>query len=192
MNEPDGGGPLERLSRQCTATSKRTGQRCRRAPAPGATVCWWHGGAAGQTKRAAERRVAEAEWGRTFGDPPPDANPVEVMADEIRWAAGHVAWLRDRVAVLDPDQVAGDDKAGALIELYGVERDRLARMCALAIRAGLAERLVRLEEAKGEAIARLIAAVVDDPEAGLSDEQRHHLRRQAGRRLRALAGNQTS
>lgn len=29
---------------QCTATSKRTGERCKRFCAPGKTVCKWHGG----------------------------------------------------------------------------------------------------------------------------------------------------
>lgn len=29
---------------QCTATSKRTGERCKRMCAPGKTVCKWHGG----------------------------------------------------------------------------------------------------------------------------------------------------
>jgi len=30
---------------QCTARSKRTGERCKRAPTPGKRVCYYHGGA---------------------------------------------------------------------------------------------------------------------------------------------------
>jgi hypothetical protein len=40
--ESPGGG--ERTGRRCTATSKRTGERCKRAAAPGRSVCAMHGG----------------------------------------------------------------------------------------------------------------------------------------------------
>jgi hypothetical protein len=46
-------------SKRCTATSKRTGQRCGLARIPGTTVCAKHGGAAPQVRAAAARRVAE-------------------------------------------------------------------------------------------------------------------------------------
>ena len=36
--------------RQCTATSKQTGQRCRRAAAPGKRVCYLHGARGGAPK----------------------------------------------------------------------------------------------------------------------------------------------
>lgn len=49
------------VARQCTAISKGSGKRCRRAAIHGATVCRMHGGAAPQVKAAAARRVAEAE-----------------------------------------------------------------------------------------------------------------------------------
>lgn len=42
---------------RCTATSKRTGDRCQRAPVPGGTVCKWHGGGAVQVKRKAAMRL---------------------------------------------------------------------------------------------------------------------------------------
>jgi hypothetical protein len=46
-------------AKRCTATSKRTGQRCGLARIPGTTVCAKHGGAAPQVRAAAARRVAE-------------------------------------------------------------------------------------------------------------------------------------
>ena len=45
---------------QCTARSKRTGQRCRRASMLGGNVCRAHGGAAPQTKAKAQRRLQQA------------------------------------------------------------------------------------------------------------------------------------
>lgn len=40
----------------CKATNNR-GQRCKRAPIPGGTVCRYHGGAAPQVKAKAEQRL---------------------------------------------------------------------------------------------------------------------------------------
>jgi hypothetical protein len=44
--------------RQCTAKSKQSGQRCKRAPIPGGTVCHNHGGGAPQVQRTARERLA--------------------------------------------------------------------------------------------------------------------------------------
>jgi hypothetical protein len=43
---------------KCTATSKQSGNRCRRAPIPGGTVCVMHGGSAPQVKLKAQERLA--------------------------------------------------------------------------------------------------------------------------------------
>lgn len=45
--------------RQCTATSKRTHQRCGATPPPGFTVCKWHGGKAPQVQKSARAYLAE-------------------------------------------------------------------------------------------------------------------------------------
>jgi hypothetical protein len=42
---------------QCTATSKQSGEQCRRAPIAGGTVCVVHGGSAPAAKLAAQRRL---------------------------------------------------------------------------------------------------------------------------------------
>lgn len=46
---------------RCTATAKGSGQRCKRRPIPGGTVCIKHGGGAPQVKAAAARRLDELE-----------------------------------------------------------------------------------------------------------------------------------
>jgi hypothetical protein len=45
---------------RCTATAKGTGQRCRRAPIVGGTVCVKHGGGAPQVQKAARQRILDA------------------------------------------------------------------------------------------------------------------------------------
>lgn len=47
------------MSRQCTATAKATGERCRATAIRGGNVCIKHGGAAGQVRAAARRRLDE-------------------------------------------------------------------------------------------------------------------------------------
>jgi len=45
--------------RQCSSTSKRTGQQCGQYVAPGFTVCKWHGAKAPQVQKTARQRLAE-------------------------------------------------------------------------------------------------------------------------------------
>ena len=50
--------PLGDGDRQCTARSKRSGERCRAFAIRGGKVCRAHGGAAVQVRQAAQRRLA--------------------------------------------------------------------------------------------------------------------------------------
>ena len=89
------------MKRQCAAKNRR-GEPCGRAPIKGATVCYVHGGRAPQVKAAAARRLAEQaaqQAVRTLGLPV-DISPTEALLEEVRWTAGHVAWLRSRVQEL--------------------------------------------------------------------------------------------
>ena len=46
--------------RQCRATSKQSGLRCKKPPIPGAVVCNTHGGKAPQVQKKARERLLEA------------------------------------------------------------------------------------------------------------------------------------
>ncbi|MDQ0756090.1 hypothetical protein [Arthrobacter sp. B3I4] len=162
-------------------------------------------------KAAAERRVAEAaaretmtKAVRTLGLPI-DVDPGKALLDEIHWTAGHVAWLRDKVQELqDDDLVWGrastevgigpegpidktTEKADASVwyQLYLKEREHLAKVCSLALRAGIEERKVKLAESQGllvaDAIRRILGAL------GLTPEQQELVPVIVPRELRALA-----
>ncbi len=45
-------------AQQCRATSKASGQQCKRSAIPGGTVCRYHGGAAPQVMSKARERLA--------------------------------------------------------------------------------------------------------------------------------------
>jgi hypothetical protein len=57
-NELSMDGPIKKRN-QCVA-HKKNGERCQKAPILGATVCRFHGGAAGHVKRAARARLENA------------------------------------------------------------------------------------------------------------------------------------
>jgi hypothetical protein len=75
-------------SKRCTATSKRTGQRCGLARIPGTTVCAKHGGAAPQVRAAAARRVAEQKVRKVAMKL--EVGPQEVSADPVALLSGMI------------------------------------------------------------------------------------------------------
>lgn len=84
MNTTD---PME--ARQCSATSKQSGKRCRRRPTPGANVCKIHGSASPQAKRTARERLLEA------------ADPAVARLVKLLEAEDETVAIRAAVAVLD-------------------------------------------------------------------------------------------
>ena len=195
----------------CGAKNKKA-EPCGLSPSAGATRCKRHGGSSPQAKKAAERRVAEAaaratmtKAVRTLGLPI-EVDPGKALLDEIHWTAGHVAWLRDKVQEQAAEQLVwgkekheegvgpqgmvdvGTEKAGPSVyyELYLKEREHLAKVCALALRAGIEERKVKLAESQGllvaDAIRRILGAL------GLTPEQQQLVPVIVPRELRALAG----
>jgi hypothetical protein len=185
---------------------------CGLNPLEGGTRCKKHGGSSPQARKAAERRVAEAqaqkelERGvRTLGLPI-DIDPGKALLDEIHWTAGHVAWLREKVQDLEGDELvwgrtqtdAGigpqgpvdttTEKAGPSVwyELYMKERDHLAKVCALALKAGIEERKVKLAESQGALVADVIRRIL--AALNLSPAQQALVPEIVPQQLRLLAG----
>lgn len=125
-------------------------------------------------------RGAFREMARAMGDPI-KIHPAEAMASQIANTAGHVAWLEDKVASFRFGERTKLDEDGVEVEIfmtpnqqswwkiYQEERDRLVRYSEVAIKAGLAERTVRLAEAQGEMLAQAIDRILSG--LGLTDEQ---------------------
>jgi hypothetical protein len=157
-------------------------------------------------KAKAAARVAEAKARQimeTYGQQI-DTNPVDALLDEVRWTAGHVAWLRDRVREIEQDALTWgvtetvDKQAGEFtgvdtteaarpnvwLVLYQSERKHLVDVCKAAISAGIAERQVRLAEQQGRLIVGVIQAILGD--LGLSPEQQALVPEVASRHLRAV------
>jgi hypothetical protein len=72
------------------------------------------------------------------------------------------------------------------IEMYQEERRMLARVCKMALDAGVAERQVRVAEAQGELLAGVIKSMLGD--LGLNSKQQGEAPAIVRRHLLALAG----
>ncbi|UPZ28150.1 hypothetical protein MUK60_10170 [Streptomyces sp. LRE541] len=187
-----GTGPQTGGDGRCGAKT-RNGGRCQKWPVEGATRCRNHGGATPRSKAAAARRLAMAEWGTTFGEIGPAEDPAVVMARLIQQASGHVAWLLERVQETEGEALiwglASRTEKGATefpgvdetyqaqthgwLKLYSAERDRLVRMCEVAARMGVDERLVTLAEVQTKIMFEAMNRALDDLE--LTAEQRRRV-----------------
>lgn len=94
-------------------------------------------------------------------------NPFIALLEEVRRAAGHVAWLGAKVAQAPSDDALLDEYA-PWVRLYKAERAALVKASETAIKLGLAERVVRVEERRAELVARVLLATLS--ELGLPPE----------------------
>jgi hypothetical protein len=196
-------------SPKCTAKSKRSGKRCKRAPSVGLDKCATHCGLSkAERDRAAAVYLAEQEARKaveTYGLPR-DISPTEALLEEVRYTAGHVAWLRAQVQALESKDlvwgmteqveksatefpgvdVTSSATASMWLELYYRERKHLVDVCKAAVSAGCELRRVQLAEAEGALVARVIRAILGD--LMLTAEQQARVPEVVPRHLRALAG----
>lgn len=89
-----------------------------------------------------------------------DINPYVALLEEIRRSAGHVAWLGAKIQEAPTDESLLEDWAPWL-RLYHREREQLVKASETAIRLGLDERIVRVEERKAEIVARVLLATLE-------------------------------
>ena len=86
------------------------------------------------------------------------------LLEQVWEAYGNVAFLRARVQALGV--VAHPTRSGAstphvYVRMYDDERDRLARICKLALDAGIAERAIALAEQQADAMVVIVNLVLD-------------------------------
>jgi hypothetical protein len=163
----DGGRPIVR---QCTAHVP-SGRRCRRSALRGASVCWVHGGAAGQVRRAAERRVAEAGAVAAFERFSPGGDrSVNVIAELMRLVARVTAFAdfaAARIEALTAEQWAVfSPRTAAEVDLFRQVLRDTGRVLIETARLGLDERALeqdaRFSEALGAKLAKAVEGVLED------------------------------
>jgi hypothetical protein len=146
--------------------------------------CKLHGGST-PSHVVAARQVQAREAVVTYGLPV-DVSPAEALLEEVRWTAGHVVWLRERVQALEADGVADS----VWVDLYQRERKHGVDVAAAAVRAGVDVAMVRLKERQGEALVVALRRLMDG--LGLSERQEVRLREAWPVFVAELTGRETA
>ncbi len=114
----------------------------------GIGACYKHGGCSGSHKKAARRVMAETAV-RTYGLRS-DIDPHSALLEEVQWTHGHVAWLREVVACIDPETLTwGESKVSTeqpLANGHGEDPADPAVVAALGGSALAALRVKKVEE----------------------------------------------
>lgn len=161
----------------CGAKKRGKDEACGSSPVPGGVRCGRHGGNSPKAKTAAEARIAEQELNHAIGtlgiiDKYPDIDPAQALLQEIRISHAHVQWLRERVAEVEPNELVwGITKTEVGIgaqgpvdmtvqeagfstwyRIYLTEREHFAKLTTMALKAGIEQRRIELEEQKAELV----------------------------------------
>lgn len=97
-----------------------------------------------------------------------DVSPHDALLEEVHRTAGHVAWLGQIVSRLVAEEV---ERGSGWVELYRDEREHLRRVCDSAIRCGVEEYQVRIQERMAQDVAVRIRRVLVD--LGVDPEDEH-------------------
>lgn len=174
-----------RVGHPLCGARKRSGELCQSfaglgTPHKGIGRCKFHGGNTPTHQRHAikvEARQRMAAYGA-----PIESHPIEALLWVMHATAGHASWLNGEVA-RQPDLKAHE--ALVLVELYGQERDRLARVAKACLDAGVDDRQVKLAERNADVLATVLRAVHDA--LTLTAEQDEVFKETVQRSLQALA-----
>lgn len=192
---------------RCRAIAKSTGERCKRRPHPGASVCVKHGAGARQVRAAAERRVEEEqhleiarEAVRRFAlaedeQVPEDLDPRAVLLEELFRSVRLVRSLDVEVntlaAIHGPTfhatgRATGEAKPHVVYVMWTEARSHLKAVAVECQRAGVEAFRASIEAFEAHLMAEMLRAVFNDPAIGLSPEQRETALKVTGEHLRAL------
>lgn len=164
-------------SRRCTAKSKQSGERCKRAAIVGGTVCAMHGGKIPNVRAAAEKRrqrdEAEKQVER-LGVKRRDLAPDAALLEELQRSVGYVDLLEAIVEREGEDGLTqwgmGGRTASAFWAMLEDQRRHLVATAGACIKAGIEERRVQLAEQQGRLMAEVIRTIVTGLGHDLQDD----------------------
>lgn len=180
--------------RRCWSSTKKSGgtKQCPHPAMTGQNICRMHGGAAPQSRRAGERRAAEAELVTQVHnqlarlDVAPVDNPLTALAE----LAGQVVAFKDalagRVNALTEIryQGASGEQLRAEIALFERAMDRCNSVLGNMGRLNIDERLARVSERQVDALTGAVDALLGH--LGITGEQAVEAKRFLARKLRAV------
>ncbi|HXJ65154.1 MAG TPA: hypothetical protein VNN79_15475 [Actinomycetota bacterium] len=198
-------GKVVKPEKRLCGTRKKDGNTCKMPAGHGTDHLGWgkckfHGGTSAPLKIAAAKEQMRARM-VAFGTPL-DIDPAAALLGEVRRSAGIVAWLETVITQftqIDLETLREDARSAlqslgeqgrevaVWVELYREERKMLRTASVEALKNNIEERRVQIEEETGAQLARVITAVLDDPELNLSREQRTIRGHVVRRHLSAIA-----
>jgi len=147
---------------------KKDGERCKKRPVLGTTVCGSHGAGKGSPVRAsADAKVAAAKLDcalAEYWDAESGVVPAESYQYALEVSSGNVRALRQLVQ-------DGELTADKLVFAHRVAMDG-AKVAMDGVKAGIADRAVTLAEGQGRLLAEAFGKIITAPVLGLSPEQR--------------------
>jgi hypothetical protein len=169
----------KRQAKHCTG-HRTDGSPCGAWAMQGGSVCFAHGGKAGQVKAAAQARLVVERAAARFGVELDGTPPGKIALREIARSSAMVCHLADLVSQLSKDELTwGIGSKRTVIEtgenpvvtieqrarqhpfvlMLRDERNQLRSWIMAAHAAGIQERYIRLAEEDGAHMARIIQAV---------------------------------
>ena len=200
----------KRQAKHCSG-HRTDGEPCSAWAMRGTNVCSAHGGRAPQVRAAAEERIAVEQAVARFALDL-DGTPLdEIAVREIRRSSAMVEHLAGLVNTLSeedlrwgvqgrdirPQSQPGGQPAVQVqqrawvhpfVRMLDAERKQLREWLISAHAAGIAERQTRVAEMQGALIAKVVAAILNDPELEMRPEQRAKFGQVVPRHLRAMDG----
>lgn len=181
----------------------------------GVGTCKFHLGSTRNHQRAAQKELARIECQKL--GVPIQVDAGEALLQGIYEAAGNAAFYKALVQELpthpEPDTYdsdsgrwergnpgiygrtyhvsgvpTGEAKPHILVTLYNQECDRRNAVAAAALKAGVDQRRVEIEQQRAELMADMVRRLVEDPELDLTAAQRVLALRKAAGHLRLIEG----
>lgn len=159
----------------------------------GQRVCAAHGGKTPGALDNADRRIEtarqekalERELARLGDANLVETDPLTAIMKAVSVASFVVEYLRLRVSELGDDDIAGE-RPHALLDLLRLWTKEQARAAKAALDVGVKEQQLRIFSQQVQLLADMIRKLFDDPELGLSPQQREAANHAMGRHLRSL------
>jgi hypothetical protein len=163
-----GGGKCPLCGRpRCTAAAKtRAGERCRKNPHPGASICTNHGLTAAGRAAAADRVAGEkagkviAELWPGLAGVAPVKDPIDLLARTAAALEAMADQVGERVNQLNGKVATGESMSQLRAEVVLLDRvlDKVIRASDRLASLGIAEKQVELEQARAEIVTQAYLA----------------------------------
>ena len=187
--------PLNKEGKPICGAVKRNGALCHQQAGYGTDhlgfgTCKFHAGSmpAGAAMAARQEALAYIEQKRLLGEIAEDADPDEVMMQEVARSQAAVEYFDE--VVKEMVQEEDHDPAGARFQKvvwhWNEQRRLLANVSRLVVQAGIAKRTVEIQELQASAVLAAILGVISSPELNLDPERQDISRRMIAMKLREL------